>query len=67
MKKELDIKNIMSGLKNASGPIDKKLIQLLGADLVQPENTKYEPNNIKFKVNNVKQSVIVSFIEIEHK
>ena len=65
-KKELDIKNIMSNLKSTSIPMDKKLMQLIGTDLVLPENTKYEPNNIRFKAKEVKQSTIVSFIEIEH-
>jgi len=66
-KKALNINEIKSGLRNTSGSIEKKLIQLLGADLAPIEQVTYESANARFSANNIKQPAVLVLFEIDHK
>jgi hypothetical protein len=65
---ELDMNEVASRIKNASGSIIQKAYAALGSEFISPKDMTYEPTQIAYEVKgNPKGSIVPLLVKIEHK
>ncbi|AQG80525.1 C1 family peptidase [Spirosoma montaniterrae] len=67
-KRPLNPDGLIKALDRKRGPIDKRINEVLGDQLVQPDEVKYEDEQIAFAVKSgISASIVPVLIEIRHK